>query len=120
MAAEALHALIIEDRGLIAASVRAELADMGYATFDIVSTEADAIKAARKHCPDLIAADHQLANGLGVNAVQRICEQQLIPVVFIVGDAQEVEGRVPHAVIIEKPFSSDELVAAVAEANSRV
>lgn len=71
-----VHALRIEDSGLIAHAIEADLRLLGFTTFDFASTEAGAISAARRQCPVLITADHQLADGSGVNAVLEICAEQ--------------------------------------------
>jgi CheY-like chemotaxis protein len=111
-----MHALVIEDQFLIATLIEDELAELGYTSCDIVDTEGAAILAAIRRCPDLITADDRLASGTGISAVQQICADQIIPVVFAVGDPGNLTLPVPHASIIGKPFGGTRLREAVGEA----
>jgi DNA-binding response OmpR family regulator len=111
-----MHALVIEDEFLIAMLIEDELRDLGYTSFDIVSREREAVEAAKRRCPDLITADNKLTNGSGVIAVQEICENQVIPVVFIVGVPEDVKSPVPFAAIVGKPFGGRELRTAIGDA----
>jgi DNA-binding response OmpR family regulator len=111
-----LHALVIEDQLLIAALIEDELADLGYATCDIVDNEADAIAAAERRCPDIITADDRLAKGSGVTAVREICARRVIPVIFTVGDPSVLAPTVAFATVLGKPFGGARLREAVSEA----
>lgn len=84
------HALIIEDQPIIAMMIEDELKDLGFGSFEVASTEADAIAAAERRCPDLITADGTLDDGSGVAAILHICRDKFIPVVFITGDPESV------------------------------
>ena len=67
--------------------------------------EEEAVLEARARCPDLITSDVQLSVGCGnSNAVQRICGEKPIPVVYITGSAMIVQERCPRAIVIQKPF----------------
>ena len=110
-----MHALVIEDQLLIATLIEDELSDLGYTSCDIVDTETAAIEAAAVRCPDLITADHRLLKGSGIRAVEQICADQIIPVVFIVGDPGRVRLPVPYAALIGKPFGGTKLREAVGE-----
>jgi len=68
---------------------------------------------AQERCPDLITADDRLGDGSGIGAVRHICRDQTIPVVFITADPQHIAQTVPHAVILEKPFTHAGLVRAI-------
>lgn len=114
-----VHALIIEDEVLLALAVETALADLGYATFAIAATKPQAIEAAEKQCPDLIIADHRIIDGTGTEAVQAICSERAIPVVFVTGSAGEVREQLPDALIIPKPFSIPDLQAAIDTALER-
>jgi CheY-like chemotaxis protein len=81
-----MHALIIEDRPVIALMIEDELADLGYASAAIATSETQAIDLANQRRPDLITADDDLAQGSGIAAVRHICRDQAIPVVFITGE----------------------------------
>lgn len=112
-----MHALIIEDHPLIAAMIKAELSQLGYTSFDVVDCEEGAVAAAQSRCPDLITADDRLVSGTGIAAVQRICADQQIAVLFIVGDVAGLRKTFPDAEVLEKPFSIDALHNRVIEAS---
>jgi CheY-like chemotaxis protein len=111
-----VHALVIEDQFLIATLIEEELRELGYTSVEIVDREQEAVEAARKRCPDLITADDKLTDGSGVQAVQEICAQQIIPVVFIVGDPEKLVPPVPFAAVVPKPFGGTRLREAVGDA----
>jgi len=109
-----LHALIIEDQFLIAASIEDALRDLGFATFDLVATEDEAIAAAAAQRPALITSDVELAAGNGIDAVESICSKGCaIPVVYITGSAQEVRQRCATSVVVSKPFGREALGTAI-------
>lgn len=108
-----MHALIIEDESLIALAIEEALRDCGFTSFDIAISAEEAIAAAAGRCPDLITADVELRPGCGIGAVQSICSEGPIPVLFITGRPTEVRARMPLHALIEKPFSADHIVAAV-------
>ena len=108
-----MHALIIEDECLIALAIEDCLRDCGFTSFDFaVSTDA-AVAAATRRCPDLITADVKLAPGCGIDAVQSICSELPIPVLFITGSPAEVRMRMPSHALIQKPFSTDAVTAGI-------
>lgn len=109
-----MHALIIEDQPFVALMIEDHLRDLGFGSFDYAVTESEAVANARRRRPDLITSDVQLAQGCGVAAVQTICQDKPIPVVFITATASRVHQRMSDAVIVRKPFSADELTCAVA------
>ncbi len=109
-----MHALIIEDEVLVAILIEDYLRERGYTSFDLVATEEEAVSAAKARCPDLISSDVRLAQGSGITAVQEICSERTIPVIFITGSAEEVRERAPGAVIVEKPPTDESLSKALA------
>jgi DNA-binding response OmpR family regulator len=109
----AVHALIIEDESLIALAIEEALRDCGFTSFDLAISAEDAIAAAARRCPDLITADVELRPGCGIGAVQSICCERPIPVLFITGMPIEVRTRMPQHALIEKPFSAGHLMAAI-------
>jgi CheY-like chemotaxis protein len=100
-----MHALIIEDEPMIALVIEDHLRALGYLTIAFAVTEEDAIAAARHRCPDLITSDVRLTSGCGITAVQEICVDRMIPVVFITASAATVRARIRNAVIVRKPFT---------------
>lgn len=113
-----MHALIIEDEAIIAMTIECILRDIGFETFAVAATEEEAISEAAERCPDLITSDVMLAIGNGIDAVRRICPERDIPVVFVTGSAEQVRGRDPLSIIVEKPFSAVNLIIGIAGARS--
>lgn len=108
----AMHALIIEDESLIALAIEEALRECGFTSFDLATTQEEAVESAERQCPDLITADVQLKPGCGITAVQSICSGRQIPVIFITGSPDQVRMRMPGHPLIEKPFSAPHLMAA--------
>jgi CheY-like chemotaxis protein len=110
------RALVIEDNALIAYLLQELLVESGFTAVDLAGTQAEAVSLAERWCPDLITADERLASGSGVMAIREICQVIAIPVVFIIGDAENVARSVQSALILQKPFTSSAFVAAIEEA----
>jgi DNA-binding response OmpR family regulator len=111
-----LYALIVEDEVLVAEHIERALREIGYRSFDVAFSAAEAVAFAGRRCPDLITADLRLVDGSGIDAVLEICAERPIPVVFITANGGEIGRRLPDAVIVEKPFEMRTLEAAVARA----
>ena len=114
-----MHALLIEDEFFVVAAVEAALRQIGFTSFDDANTVAEAIAAAKRRCPDLIVADHNLIDGTGTDAVLAICPGNVIPVVFVTANASAVSERLPQAIVVPKPFTPVSLHSAVGEAQAR-
>lgn len=108
-----MHALIIEDDDLIAIMIEEVLSDCGFTSFDVAPSLDDAVTAARGRCPDLITADVELKPGSGIDAVQTICSETSIPVIFITGQADAARSRMPQHPVLSKPLRVSEIEAAV-------
>lgn len=108
-----MHALIMEDESLIAMAIEDALRIHGFTSFDVAVSAEAAIAAAASRCPDLITADVNLRPGCGITAVQSICSEQPIPVLFITGRPGEVRKRMPGHSLIEKPFDADRIMEAI-------
>ena len=107
-----MHALIIEDESMIALAIEDALRACGFTSFDIAVSALEALAAAERRCPDLITADVELRPGCGITAVQSICSERPIPVIFITGSPGEVRIRMPGHALVEKPFSADHIMDA--------
>lgn len=107
-----MHALIIEDELLIAMAIEDALRDCGFTSFDFAVSAEEAITAALRKCPDLITADVELRPGCGITAVESICSEQPVPVLFITGSPDEVRIRMPGHALVEKPFSAGDIMGA--------
>jgi DNA-binding response OmpR family regulator len=108
-----MHALIIEDESLIAMAIEDALRACGFTSFDVAASAEEAVTAAEGRCPDLITADVELRPGCGITAVQSICSEQPIPVLFITGRPGEVRMRMPGHALVEKPFEADHIMEAI-------
>lgn len=111
-----MRALVIEDEPLVSMLIKENLAELGYES-TVVDTEEAAVACAQALRPDLITADVVLREGTGIAAVRRICGDQPIPTLFIVGwfHGDGIE-TVPHAAMLRKPFETSTLYAAVTQA----
>ena len=114
-----MHALIIEDDFLTTQLIEDRLRDLGFTSFAFAMDEEEAVSAARERCPDLITSDVQLASGCGIDAVQRICAENPIPILYITGTAMMLRERCPGAIIVQKPFGVADLRDAVQTAIKR-
>ena len=108
-----MHALIIEDESLIAMAIEDALRGCGFTSFDVAVSAEEAVAAAARKCPALITADVELRPGCGITAVQSICSDRPIPVLFITGSPGEVRMRMPGHALIEKPFEEDHIMEAI-------
>lgn len=108
-----MHAYIIEDDYLISRSLQDMLEELGFTKFSFARSEDAAVLGAHQPDIDLISADVRLLPGDCVRAVEAICAERNIPVVFITGYREELEARKPDATVLEKPVKPDELAEAV-------
>jgi DNA-binding response OmpR family regulator len=111
-----MRALIIEDEPAVAFTIQEHLSELGFTEFDLAATEQAALALARARSPDLIIADVALASGNGIAAVEKICRDKNIPVVFVTGRGDEVHRELPSAVVVPKPFESSDLAAGYLQA----
>ena len=110
------HVLIIEDEPMIAIDLETVLAREGATSFDIVSTEAEAVAAARVRKPDLITSDVKLIQGTGPRAVEQIRnEVGDVPVIFITGTPDDCKPCAPPGIIIAKPYAAARVRSAFRE-----
>ena len=110
-----MHAFIIEDDYLIAHSLQDMLESLGFTSFSFARSEDAAVVGANQQRIDLITADVRLLPGDGVRAVEAICAERDIPVIFITGYKEELLDRAPAAVVIQKPVKENALAEAVRE-----
>lgn len=101
-----MHALIIEDEAMTALWIEDLLIDLGFDSFDIAVTEAEAVAAAIANRPNLITSDVHLLAGNGIDAVETICLDCAVPIVFVTSSAGRVRARYSAAIIVEKPFQT--------------
>ena len=111
-----LRVLVIEDDALIAMMLAEVLGDMGHKVCATAGTPAEAIAAARQENPDLVLSDVKLRDGNGIDAVEEILRSQPVPHMFMTGDIVGLKLRLPDAVVVRKPFSSNMLAKAIERA----
>ena len=83
-----MHAFIIEDDYLIGQALQDKLERLGFTEFSFASSEDAAVFGAGEQSIDLITADVRLLPGDGLRAVEAICTQRQIPVIFVTGFAE--------------------------------
>ncbi len=112
--------MIIEDEAIIAMDIHSIVSEMGHEIIGIARTRNAAVEMGIKDKPDLILADIQLADkSSGIDAVNDLLKQfGQIPVIFITAFPERLlTGERPEpAFLISKPYSEDEVRAAVSQA----
>ena len=114
---EICHVLIIEDDPLIAMHLSMLAEDAGATSVGMADTEANAVKAAHEHQPDVIVSDVRLIEGTGPSAVARIhIDFGAIPVIFVTGTPEECEPCHYAVAVFRKPVNDRALLAALIKA----
>lgn len=114
-----MRALIVEDEVMITFAIQDALEELGFTEFAIATQEADAIAIAREFAPDLMTVDVRLGSGSGIAAARSICGERKVAVVFITGNAETVHSEVREPVVVEKPFTAQQIADAVHLARTR-
>ncbi|TFF18738.1 response regulator [Jiella endophytica] len=99
--------LIVEDDFLAAMMLSQMLEEIGFEICGTAASEDDAVQAAIDLRPHLVISDFRLKSGDGVSASERIRDFVDVPVLFVSGSSDEVRGRAPAAVCIDKPYTLD-------------
>lgn len=112
--------MIIEDEAVIAMDLEAIVTSMGHRVTGVARTEAGAIDLGDRKIPDMILADIQLADGSsGIDAVNALLKEHGDrPVIFITAFPERLltGDRPEPAFLITKPYSEDQVRAAVSQA----
>lgn len=112
--------MIIEDEAIISMDIAAIVREMGHEVTGIAATRTEAVELAKRHRPDLILADIQLADrSSGVDAVNDILKMtDDVPVIFITAFPERLlTGQRPEpAFLITKPYSEEQVRSAVSQA----
>jgi len=112
----ALRVLVVEDECMISMAIEEILTEMGHVVCAAASTEAEAVAAAERTNPDLMIVDGRLRIGNGIDAMHSILAKRFIPHIFVSGDSFLGEELGDKAIVLCKPFSDDELGAAITRA----
>ncbi len=109
--------LIVEDEQLVAADLEAKLTRLGYYVVGLAASGADAIRLASSSHPELVLMDVRLQGGMdGIETAKRLKDVTPAPVIFVTAYAQVSGpdgGRLLGGVTLSKPFSREQLHAAV-------
>jgi DNA-binding LytR/AlgR family response regulator len=114
----ALKIGIVEDELVIGRTILNTLEELGYTHCGPAINYTEAIEMLDEHKPDLLLLDIQLAGKKdGIDVAQKLNESYKIPFIFLTansdGDTIERAKKVnPHAYIV-KPFTKEELYAAI-------
>jgi CheY-like chemotaxis protein len=112
------HALIIEDEMIIALEVEGLLSDLGFTSFDVADSPAQAVAAALARRPDLVTADYRIIDGTGLEAVAGIVRAiGPVPVIYVTGNPDMVAGR-SAAPVVDKPIAPRALAEACRQARA--
>ncbi|HQZ13630.1 MAG TPA: hypothetical protein PK286_12170 [Devosia sp.] len=108
------RALVLDDQYLVASSIEACLADLGFEA-TVALSEADALAALTLPPFDIAIVDYHLAAGTS-DAVAARLDELGTPYALCSGStAEEVLEHRPDATVITKPFSESELIGAIAK-----
>jgi CheY-like chemotaxis protein len=111
-----LRVLIVEDDLTIGPLLAETLEQLGHVVCALEVDAVAAVSAARRCDPDLMIVDIGLGEASGIAAVEQILEEGFVPHVFVTGDGLRSLPLGPEAVVIQKPYRSADLIAAIAKA----
>jgi PAS domain S-box-containing protein len=110
--------LIVEDERIVAADLKRQLEALGHQISCVASRSDTALEAVKQDPPDLVLMDIRLEDSTsGLEAARAIWDDYRIPVIFLTAYADRETLDLAQAVepfgYIVKPFSPDELNAAI-------
>lgn len=124
-----LRILVVEDEILVARDLEATLTRLGFEVAALCRTGTEALEAAKRHRPDVVLMDIQLAEDTaqpgmdGVETANRLQTEHRAPVIFLTAYADETTlARARHAQpygYLLKPFHESELRSVVELAHAR-
>ncbi|WP_126978638.1 response regulator [Frigidibacter oleivorans] len=111
--------LYLEDEPVIALETVEVLRELGFRAVTTTATLSAAQQALRDGMPDLALLDVSLARGESALDLARELLEQGVPVVLATGYSAEEIAADPRADVLEKPFGSEDLEAALRRALQR-
>jgi DNA-directed RNA polymerase specialized sigma24 family protein/CheY-like chemotaxis protein len=111
--------LIIEDEAITAFDLEDLVKSLGHRVTGLARTRKEALALAKRHKPQLILSDIELADGSsGLDAVNEILSSFEAPVIFVTGHSEVLlTGAKPEpAFLIPKPFNAETLKAVIGQA----
>jgi CheY-like chemotaxis protein len=115
-ATKPLRVLVVEDDLMIGPLLAETLEDLGHIVCAVEVSAAAAVAAALRYHPDLMIVDVGLGEASGIAAVKEILREGFVPHVFVTGDLVRNLSLGPDAVLLQKPYRSSDIVAAIARA----
>lgn len=115
--------VVAEDEALIRLDIVEILKDRGFKVLAETDNGKTAVELAEEHRPDLVLMDVNMPIMDGIEAAEKINEQQLAPVVLLTAFSQkELVDRATEAgamAYVVKPFTPNDLIPAIEVAMSR-
>jgi PAS domain S-box-containing protein len=115
---EQISVMIVEDEGLIATDIAAQLTSSGYAVSGITASGEEALAHLSQSHPDLVLMDIKLKGQLdGITTAMRVRSEHSLPVIFLTSHADnDTLARAKHAEplgYLVKPFRKVNLCSAI-------
>lgn len=107
------HALIIDDNRAIGRAIQDRLISLGFDSFDQTWNEAQALRAAECHAPDLVVVGETIMYDSPAQAAQHIGARFEAPVILVKSGMCKVQGRLPKSAHLNRPFSLSDIGTAV-------
>lgn len=118
-----LRILVVEDEGLVAAGLKAQLQALGHQVVALARDGEEAVAMAASLSPDLILMDIRLPKVDGLEAARRILQERRLPIIFISAyseaDLAREVGEVGGFSYLVKPVDWKDLLPAIEVAMSR-
>jgi len=107
-----LRVLVVEDSWLIASTVESLLERVGMVIVGAAATVSDAERFAHERGPKVAVVDIKLRDGMAYGLIDRLNDLG-VPVIVVTGFGTFSMPLVKTVAILQKPFSADELLAAL-------
>lgn len=118
-----LRILVVEDEGLVAAGMKAQLQALGHEVVGLARDGEEAVAMAASLSPDLIFMDIRLPKLDGLEAARRILQERRLPIIFISAyseaDLAREVGEIGGFSYLVKPVDWKDLMPAIEVALAR-
>ena len=117
--------LIVEDELLLALDLECMLREAGYEICGVATDVDEAVRAVRRHTPDLALMDVRLAHdSSGIDAACRLRDGWNVPSIFVSANLDRDTRADAMAALplgfVDKPYRQRDVLAAVASAAARL